>query len=169
MKAKTERTARTKNLSTRDGYLKRKFGRTEAEYNQALAEQNGVCKCCGRPPGAKALHVDHDHKIEKWKIVSQKISGTWYAWPDGFYLTALGSFSSRLHFGESGRTKSLAISAVKAKLKRLSVRGLLCWQCNTGLKKYQDDHERLTKAGAYLLEYNRFIDGFLNKTNGFGE
>ena len=147
--------------TNRDSYLKRKFNRTEAEYNRALAKQGGVCKCCGRPPGARALHVDHDHKVENWKIVSVKDMNSWKAYPEGL--------RGILNFMEYGKTKPEARAKVKARLKRLSCRGILCWSCNSGLKKFQDDHARLTKAGLYLWEYQNFLDGNLAETNGFGE
>lgn len=44
-----------------------RFGLTIEDYDRMLAEQNGVCMLCGRPPkpeGIKAeskLHADHDH------------------------------------------------------------------------------------------------------------
>ena len=42
-----------------------KYGITAEQYNKMLAEQNGVCAICGRPPKTKRLHVDHDHKTGK--------------------------------------------------------------------------------------------------------
>jgi len=46
----------------RAGHLKRKFGITQEQYEQMLAEQRGGCAICGDPPEeGKALHVDHDH------------------------------------------------------------------------------------------------------------
>lgn len=32
------------------------------EYDKILKYQGGVCACCGKPPKAKRLAVDHDHK-----------------------------------------------------------------------------------------------------------
>jgi hypothetical protein len=35
---------------------------TEADYDQILNHQNGVCAISGRLPGATRLHTDHDHQ-----------------------------------------------------------------------------------------------------------
>lgn len=39
----------------------------EADYDKMFADQNGVCKLCGKPPkvGGKSLHVDHCHKTRR--------------------------------------------------------------------------------------------------------
>jgi hypothetical protein len=40
----------------------RRYGLTPEEYEAMLAEQNGVCAICKRPPIAgNSLCVDHDH------------------------------------------------------------------------------------------------------------
>lgn len=46
-----------------DKYLRRKFNITLVEFKVLEAQQNGVCKICGRPPcgGRKRLSVDHCH------------------------------------------------------------------------------------------------------------
>jgi len=48
-------------MSSRDGYLRRKYGITEAEYDAMLVRQGGVCALCGKKPGRVRLAVDHDH------------------------------------------------------------------------------------------------------------
>ncbi len=40
----------------------RRFGVTTERFEEMLAEQDGVCAICARPPGAKAMHIDHDHQ-----------------------------------------------------------------------------------------------------------
>ena len=152
----------SKYKSNRDGYLQRKFGITEAEFLTAFKEQGEVCKTCGSSPGTNSLHVDHDHAIAGWKILSTKIADKiWEAWPE--------NGTGRLAFKARGRTKPEARRNVKLILKRLSVRGILCWGCNAGLKKYQDDPIRIHKVAEYLDEYYAFVVGDINTRNGFGE
>jgi len=38
----------------------------------------------------------------------------------------------------------------KQNLIRANVRGLLCWACNTGLRKWRDNADNLLKASKYL-------------------
>jgi 5-methylcytosine-specific restriction endonuclease McrA len=53
--------------------LKRKFGIDEQTYKKMLAEQGGVCACCGNPEiridprtgNPLSLAVDHDHQTGK--------------------------------------------------------------------------------------------------------
>lgn len=136
-------------LTARDKYLRRKFLISEAEYNAQLSKQKGAC-VCGRLPGTRALAVDHDHAIEKWRVVSIKetagcLEQCWRAWPEH----GVGA----LYFSETGKTKSEAIRNVKAKLKRLSIRALLCYRCNSGIQRFQDDPQRLRKAAEFLEDY----------------
>ncbi|GAB2467342.1 hypothetical protein GCM10027265_15800 [Jatrophihabitans fulvus] len=44
--------------STRNYHLKQRYGITEADFDDMLAEQGGVCAICREAPAA---HVDHDH------------------------------------------------------------------------------------------------------------
>ncbi|MFG2336820.1 endonuclease VII domain-containing protein [Streptomyces yangpuensis] len=46
-------------VGARAGHLKRKYGITEAERDQMIADQGGLCCLCLRAP---AVHVDHCHK-----------------------------------------------------------------------------------------------------------
>lgn len=51
-----------KSISDRKSYLKRTYNLTVQEYDEMLAEQDGGCAICGRPPRPDiSLHVDHDH------------------------------------------------------------------------------------------------------------
>ncbi|WP_327251906.1 endonuclease VII domain-containing protein [Streptomyces sp. NBC_01244] len=76
----------------RAGHLRRKYGITEGERDQMIADQGGLCCICLRAP---AVHVDHCHK--------------------------------------TGR-----------------VRGVLCFNCNTGVGLLQDDPDHARRAVEYL-------------------
>lgn len=45
--------------------LRKMYGITVEQYDQMLAEQNGGCALCGKPPEKKRLSVDHDHSNGK--------------------------------------------------------------------------------------------------------
>lgn len=50
----------------RERHLRLKYGISEAEYLFLFAEQEGVCKICGKPEAQnKQLAVDHDHLTGK--------------------------------------------------------------------------------------------------------
>jgi hypothetical protein len=50
-------------LTTRDKYLRRTYGITQAIYECMLRVHRGGCCVCERlPNGDRNLHVDHDHK-----------------------------------------------------------------------------------------------------------
>lgn len=50
-------------VKKRDQMLRAKYGITNDDYLQMLAEQNGACAICRqRPNGVKPLHVDHCHR-----------------------------------------------------------------------------------------------------------
>ncbi len=52
-----------KRIANRKSHLKRSYGLTVEEYDAMLAQQNGVCAVCERPPTLGiSLHVDHDHE-----------------------------------------------------------------------------------------------------------
>ncbi|MFD0313882.1 endonuclease VII domain-containing protein [Streptomyces flavalbus] len=76
----------------RAGHLKRHYGLTEAERDEMVASQMGLCPICLAAP---AVHVDHCHK--------------------------------------TGR-----------------VRGVLCFNCNSGLGLLRDNPEAMNRAADYL-------------------
>lgn len=122
--------------------LFQKYGITLEEYSAMLSEQGGVCKICQKAPTGRKLHTDHCHSLVQTKIDSKKISkGNWEA-----FIIDLG-----LH--GFGRTKSEALKKVKHKLKKLSIRGLTCWHCNTGLKWFMNDPEVMESAALYLRNH----------------
>ncbi len=136
--------------TTRDNYLRRKFGVTESAYNHQLKEQGGGCRFCGRVATNVSLHVDHDHKVEAMKIVSQKREDGWLAWPK--------ETSGVFGFSCEGKTKAEARLKVKQHLKRLSVRFILCWACNAGIRKFLDNPKALQNAGFYLNQYYNHLE-----------
>ncbi|MEV6398832.1 endonuclease domain-containing protein [Streptomyces sp. NPDC051907] len=79
-------------IQGRAGHLKRQYGITEADRDEMIRSQMGVCSICLAAP---AVHVDHCH--------------------------------------ETGR-----------------VRGVLCFNCNSGIGKLGDDPDTLGRAIAYL-------------------
>lgn len=76
----------------RAGHLKRQYGITEAQRDELIASQKGLCVICLSAP---AIHVDHCHKTGK-------------------------------------------------------VRGVLCFNCNSGIGKLGDDPDKTRRATAYL-------------------
>jgi hypothetical protein len=109
-----------------------------------LAAQGGVCAICHRTPKKVRLGVDHDHKHMKVRVVA------WRDFNEDWTATA----SYRAHqFSAVAASKYLAIKVVRNLLKRASVRGLLCWSCNTGLQKYRDKADVLEAAANYLNQH----------------
>ncbi|MFJ2772390.1 endonuclease VII domain-containing protein [Streptomyces sp. NPDC087300] len=76
----------------RAGHLKRQYGMTEAQRDELIASQKGLCVICLSAP---AVHVDHCHETGK-------------------------------------------------------VRGVLCFNCNSGIGKLGDDPDKTRRATAYL-------------------
>jgi len=105
-------------------------------------EQHGGCAICGRPPKNLPLAVDHCHKMARLKIRSKRL-------PDGRWR----AFEVTYKIGFRSPNKKKAIKHVKLKLLRKSVRGLLCWVCNTALRKWLDDPKRMLAGAKYLRKH----------------
>lgn len=131
--------------------LIKKYGINLDDYEDMLRDQGGGCAICGREPTTKRLHVDHDHAFDRVKLVSVKTDGRWVT------TTPLG-FVPRTRV--SGDTKAVTVKAVRGRLKRLSVRGLLDWKCNTALQKFQDNPDKMEAAAQYL---RKFTDQYKEK------
>ena len=55
-------------ILNRNSLLKRKYGITQAQYEEMVKKQNGRCAICktDKPGGAgKKLHVDHEHGTKR--------------------------------------------------------------------------------------------------------
>lgn len=75
-------------------------GITEDAYYEILIEQDGLCAICREEPGARRLHIDHDH--------------------------------------DTGR-----------------VRGLLCFNCNSGIGKFHDEPDKIEAAAEYVRKHRQ--------------
>lgn len=130
-------------------YIK-KYNKTLAEYNAMFAKQKGVCKICGKPPTGRPLHIEHDHKLRYIKIRTTKLQNGWLAEAaDAKYGVVI-----------TRKTKSEAIQAVRREMLSQSVRGLVCWACNSMLKWGSDNPDILRKGAEYLEDYrNKFKQG----------
>ena len=137
----------------RDKYLIKNYEHTEAEIDAMLKKQGGVCKICQRPPTGRSLHVDHWHSLTHYKIHTVKLAGGWLA------KTADDMNKLKLYVEHTARTKSEAVKTVRRALLRLSVRGLLCWKCNSLLKWGGDNPDTLRAATLYLENYNSRFTG----------
>ena len=121
------------------------YGITLKEYDEMLEKQKGTCAICHRAPKNLPLSVDHSHKFQYAKITVA--------------ISASHEFVASCCVGEKclfayGATRKLAIVEIRFKLKRESVRGLLCFQCNAGLRKYSDDADRMESAAKYLRQHD---------------
>jgi hypothetical protein len=135
-------------MADRNKYYLKKYGITAGEYDIMAA--NG-CHVCGKKPkpGGKALHVDHDHRHAKALIIYHKTE-RWAA--EARYLGGI--------FFGFGRTKSDARKDILRKLKRASVRGVLCWVHNAGLRKFQDNPSFLAAASEYLKRHQNWAERY---------
>ena len=117
------------------------------DYEYLFEKGRGGCWICRRPPSGNRLHVDHDHAWKKVSLLFQcpkeSRDGLWHA--QGFYRGSI--------YEGFGLKKSLASLMCKKKLLRASVRGLLCYPCNSGLQKFSDNMIRLQSSADYLARF----------------
>jgi hypothetical protein len=124
--------------------LQKSYGITLEEYNRLLEDGGGKCWICSTEPGTRRLHVDHDHAYKKSRIISERSGDGWTLW----------TIYNGQTFDGFGKKKSEAKQSLLRKMKRASVRGLLCASCNRGLRFYRDCPEIFRKAALYLDEFS---------------
>jgi Recombination endonuclease VII len=128
---------------------------SDDEYNRRFAEQKGVCKICGRPPKKNKLSADHDHFFDRVKITVYKDCD--------FYIVGAQPYVMPLGYDD----KKEGRREVRKKLRKMSIRGLLCMRCNKGIAMFEDSKaplkpaERFDAAAKYFRE---FEDGFRNRS-----
>lgn len=132
----------------RDKYLQKTYGVSLEWYNKKLEKQGGGCAVCGSKPITRSLPVDHDHAVARIKPKVWKRDGGWhtaFSIKQVDYL--LTDFKSR---------KEARETATKV-IKTASARGVICFHCNTGLRKFRDKPELLESAAKYIREYQEKI------------
>lgn len=131
--------------------LIRTYGITLADYDSMLASQGGGCAICGRPEINSRLHVDHCHKFQKLfrvKAKKQKSEPWWFA-----HTVHKSDAVAHFYLESYGETKKQAVDTVKRLLRAESVRGVICWPCNRGLRVFYDNAKSLERAGQYLRRF----------------
>lgn len=123
-------------------YIK-KYNKTLDQYNAMFREQKGICKICGKEPTGRPLHIEHDHKLRYVKIKTTKLQSGWLA----------ETLNPKYGVVMTRKTKSEAIQAVRQEMLSVSVRGLVCWACNSMLKWGSDNPDILRKGAEYLDKY----------------
>lgn len=130
----------------RDVYLRWKYNHSLDEINAKLKAQNYCCAICKKKYNKQGellvLAVDHWHRLAKLKVISFKVGDLWHA-----------RVKELEWIVERNKTRGKAIKQAKRILLRLSVRGLICWPCNGGLRHWQDNYVNMASAGSYLKYY----------------
>ncbi|SRR6266436_138969 len=132
----------TKAEQRRDKYIRRIYGRSLAWYNRQLKRQHGHCYCCDFVPkedeGGLPLHIEHDHRLAQLHIFMLQMGTLWIAYTADFGVI------------KQSHKKRRAFKLMRQWLKRESVRGLVCWPCNSLIRKSYDQPDRLRLAGKML-------------------
>jgi recombination endonuclease VII len=134
------------NNKAADKRLTKVYNAEPGYYENTLFAQGGVCVACLRPPGTVRLSVDHDHNYDRAKILMVRKE-------KNCYFASAEVYGVR--YTESGSNKSAVRRALKMKLRRASLRGLLHYPCNKGLSYFRDDPERLEAAARYLRAFRK--------------
>lgn len=120
-----------------------RYGQTGSEFGTTLKKQGNRCAVCGRKSKNVSLSQDHTHFIAKLKVTTTKEGNFWVARNEEF------------NFVYRSKSRRKAKRKVTFKLKRESRRGILCWHCNSALRKFLDNYELLIKAGEYLKKWSK--------------
>ena len=136
--------------------LRRKFYRELPEYKNLLDGQGGGCKICGRLPVNIRLSVDHDHAVDKVKIIVRKMYNAGWIAISGEY--------KGISFQAVSSDKKEAWKLVKISLFRRAIRGLLCFLCNGGIQHFEDSKAPLKPAERFdaAAKYFRDFEGSFN-------
>lgn len=142
----------------RDAYYRKKYGVGLDWYEAKFEEQGRACGICKEPPeeGVR-LAVDHDHKWKYFKLDTWKEDE--FCWAsrlaeeqEEFCAQAYRDKPGICYIG-LGQKKHQAIQEIRRELQRLSVRGLLCFKCNTTLRKLYDNATIAANAAEYLRKH----------------
>jgi len=130
----------TKKEKRRDKMLRRVYGKSLAWYRHQFKRQGGHCFCCDFVPekGKLPLHVEHDHRLAKAHVFTVPMGRLWIA------------FTAEFGVIKQSHKKRRAVRLMKKWLKRKSVRGLVCWPCNSLIRKSYDQPDRMFKAAKLL-------------------
>lgn len=134
----------------RERYLQKTHHISQDEYDVMFAEQGGCCKICGRvpKPGGRGLHVEHDHAIARLKVTAKMVvASVWVAMVPAWLDAPIFNGASR------DDVKKQAAHW----LYRKSIRGLVCWLCNAGLKSFFDNPVALRSAADYLDKFKAVL------------
>lgn len=126
-------------MTTEERRIYNKFGLTPVERNL----MGDTCNVCGGTSKKRRLHVDHDHTVPRLPIKSYRVLDGWAASCAGITVTH--------------HKRNIAIRKMRLKLRKLSVRGILCFPCNGGLRKFRDNPAFLEAAANYLRKYHELI------------
>lgn len=133
----------------RRGWRYSKYGETQAEYDAEFKKQGKKCVICGRKKKTVALHRDHNHAIAQLPVKVEKTKdGRWRA------------YNEKYGYAYTSRSKKNARREVLRRLRRKSRRGVICWHCNSGLKKWQQkggwiDPQHLRNAADYMERWQK--------------
>jgi len=141
----------------RDKRLRSSHGISLGEYEHILRLQGGGCWICGRKKKSVSLHVDHDHRARKSK------RHTWKRGPHRWRSAT--EYNGRRYVGK-GKTKGKAVKSLLKKLKRASVRGILCFPCNRGIRVFWDCPKSLSRAAKYLARFSMGVTDVPENSNG---